>query len=89
MPALVGLSYGAAAERAGAAGLKLLVSSDNPAAPSASAPPSPSPAPSARPAPALGPGVVIAQTPQVGRRVVRGAAIQIVVGHPAQTVQPQ
>lgn len=96
MPSLVGLSYGAAAERTGAAGLKLLATSDNPPPPPAQAssgapasPPAPAPAPVDQPAPAPGPGVVIAQTPQPGRRVVRGDSVQIILGHPAQPVTVQ
>lgn len=90
MPTLVGLSYGAAAERAGAAGLKLFVSSDTPAPPSAvaatglpGAPQAPPPAPTEQSALPSSPGVVIAQTPAPGRRVLRGDAVQIIVGHPA------
>jgi beta-lactam-binding protein with PASTA domain len=98
MPSLIGLSYGAAAERTGAAGLKLLATSETPALPPAAAPspsatgtptPVPEAAPVAQSAPVLGPGVVIAQTPQAGRRVVRGDAVQILLGHPAQPVVPQ
>ncbi|MDP9051428.1 MAG: PASTA domain-containing protein [Acidobacteriota bacterium] len=87
MPALVGLSYNAAAERAGAAGLRLVASSQDPAPPppetaAPGAPPTqpPPPAPAQPVAPA-GPSVVIAQTPQPGRRVVRGAAVQVLLGH--------
>jgi eukaryotic-like serine/threonine-protein kinase len=86
MPMLIGLSYGAAAERTGAVGLKLLATSETPAPPPADAsstPPAPV-APSDQPTPASGPGVVIAQTPPPGRRVVRGDAVQILLGHPAQ-----
>jgi beta-lactam-binding protein with PASTA domain len=95
MPMLIGLSYSAAAERTGAAGLKLLATSETPAPPPASAPsptatpsPAPAPTPVAQPTPAPGPGVVIAQTPQPGRRVVRGDAVQILLGHPAQPAAP-
>jgi eukaryotic-like serine/threonine-protein kinase len=97
MPALVGLSYSAAAERAGAAGLKLVASSDHPAPPPAPAPASapatqpPAAAPVEQPAPALGPAIVVAQTPQPGRKVVRGGTVQVLVGHAAQpaAAQPQ
>jgi beta-lactam-binding protein with PASTA domain len=88
MPALVGLSYSAAAERAGAAGLRLIAAADNPApAPTAAPASSPSVAPAAAAVPAAQPaptsGVVVAQSPQPGRRVVRGDAVQIVLGHAA------
>jgi beta-lactam-binding protein with PASTA domain len=99
MPALVGLSYSAAAERAGAAGLKLVASSDTPAPPPAPAPtgaPATQPqpqaaAPAEQPAPAFGPAIVVAQTPQPGRKVVRGSTVQVVVGHSPQpaAAQPQ
>jgi beta-lactam-binding protein with PASTA domain len=104
MPSLTGLSYGAAAERAGAAGLRLIAAPDATVPqPGSSAPPpaaassgSPAPAqsadapaePPASPTPTT-PGIVIAQTPQPGRRVVRGSAVQIVLGHPGQPVAAQ
>ncbi len=98
MPSLIGLSYSSAAESTGAAGLKLLATSEAPAPPPATdastsptATPSPVtvPAPVPQSAPVLGPGVVIAQTPQAGRRVVRGDAVQVLLGHPAQPAVPQ
>jgi eukaryotic-like serine/threonine-protein kinase len=100
MPMLIGLSYSAAAERAGAAGLKLLATSETPAPPPADASSTspatatatataPGPSPSDQPAPAVGPGIVIAQTPQPGRRVVRGDAVQVLLGHPAQPAAVQ
>ena len=49
MPILIGLSYSAAAERTGAAGLKLLATSETPAPPPASAP-----SPTATPSPVVG-----------------------------------
>jgi beta-lactam-binding protein with PASTA domain len=76
MPSLVGLSYAAAAERAGAAGLHLIAAAEAPAST-----PATTPAPVEQLTPT--PGLVTAQSPQPGRRVVRGDAVQIVLGHPA------
>jgi beta-lactam-binding protein with PASTA domain len=96
MPSLAGLSYSAAAERSGAAGLHLMVIQDNPVA--AAAPDSaPIPAPNSTPAEAAGRSasggaapptpaensVVVAQTPQAGRRVARGDAVHILLSHVA------
>jgi eukaryotic-like serine/threonine-protein kinase len=94
MPSLIGLSYAAAAERSGAAGLKVLATSEAPVAPPAGSAPTapgalPAPAPVEQPTVAAGPGVVIAQTPQPGRRVVAGDTVQILLGHPAQAAEPQ
>jgi beta-lactam-binding protein with PASTA domain len=95
MPSLLGLSPGAAAERASTVGLHLLAASDSPPpatiasapAPGSAAPPAQAPAP-AVPDQTVGPGVVIAQTPQPGRRVVQGQAVQVILGHPALPAVP-
>jgi len=57
-------------------------------APSSTPAASPTPAPAELPAPSPPPanGIVIAQTPQPGRRVVQGDAIHVTVGRPAQQV---
>jgi eukaryotic-like serine/threonine-protein kinase len=98
MPALVGLSYSAAAERAGAAGLRLVASSQNPEPPpqplvnpaaASTQPAAPAVATNAQPVAPTGPAIVVAQTPQPGRRVVRGAAVQVLLGHPGLLAMPQ
>jgi beta-lactam-binding protein with PASTA domain len=80
MPSLVGLSYAAAAGRAGAAGLRLIAAAE---APAPSAAPTDATAAAAASAPiAVTPptsGVVVAQTPQPGRRVQQGDAVHITV----------
>jgi beta-lactam-binding protein with PASTA domain len=98
-PSLAGLSYAAAAERAGAAGLHVVVIPDNPA-PAPGAAPNPaqgaaqasaaSPSPITPPVPAApaGNSVVVAQTPQAGRRVVHGDAVHILLSHLTQTAAP-
>jgi beta-lactam-binding protein with PASTA domain len=94
-PSLAGLSYAAAAERAGAAGLHVVVIPDNPA-PAQGAAPSPAQASAASPSPITSPvpaapagnSVVVAQTPQAGRRVVRGDAVHILLSHLTQTAAP-
>ena len=103
MPWLVCLSLSAASERAGAAGLHLLASLDAPptaepptTSPAATPTPSPTPAPSPAPPPTELPapsppptsGIVIAQTPQPGRRVVQGDTIHVIVGRPAPPTAP-
>jgi beta-lactam-binding protein with PASTA domain len=98
-PSLAGLSYAAAAERAGAAGLHVVVIPDNPApAPGAASNPaqgaaqasaaSPSPITPPVPAAPAGNSVVVAQTPQAGRRVVHGDAVHILLSHLTQTAAP-
>ena len=95
MPSLVGLSYAAAAERASAAGLRLIAAAEAPppaippaipsAAPSTTPPaasPAPAPAPVEPPPPPPTSGTVLAQFPQPGHRVVQGDAVHITVGHP-------
>jgi beta-lactam-binding protein with PASTA domain len=99
MPSLVGLSLSAANERAGAAGLHIIATADAPTPvaipPATTATPTPAPTPSPVPVEVLAPapppsnGIVIAQTPQPGRRVVQGDVIHVTVGHPASpTVVP-
>jgi len=77
MPSLIGLSYAAASYRAAATGLRLLASTDSPQ------PASGAPAPADQPAPPPVSGIVLAQTPQAGRRVVRGDSVQIILGQPS------
>jgi beta-lactam-binding protein with PASTA domain len=98
MPSLLGLSYSTANARAATAGLHLVEDSANPepAGPAAagtapavsstgsgvsSAAPAAPPAPV--PAPASGVGIVMAQYPQPGRRVLQGEAVHITLGNPA------
>lgn len=94
MPSLLGLSYSAANARASTAGLHLVEDSANPepaapAGPAAAgtAPVASSAAPAAPPAPvpapASGVGIVMAQYPQPGRRVLQGEAVHITLGNPA------
>jgi beta-lactam-binding protein with PASTA domain len=103
MPSLVGFSYAAAAERANAAGLHLVIVPDVPALPAVSAAPAspgpsaataqpPTAAPSAAPIAPTADAVVAAQTPQPGRRVVRGDAVHILLRHrapPTAAIAPQ
>jgi eukaryotic-like serine/threonine-protein kinase len=92
MPSLAGLTLAGAAARAAAAGLHIVSAEDlntpapvtattPTATPSASGSPSPTPAPAASPTPpaaqAISFGTVIAQTPQAGRRVVKGDPVRI------------
>jgi beta-lactam-binding protein with PASTA domain len=97
MPSLLGLSYSTANARASAAGLHLVedlanpapVGASGPAAPAALASPAPVSAPTPIPAPISGAGIVMAQYPQPGRRVVEGEAVHITLGTPAQPVETQ
>jgi eukaryotic-like serine/threonine-protein kinase len=92
MPSLAGLTLAGAAARAAAAGLHIVSAEDlntpapvaattPTATPSASGSPSPTPAPAASQTPpaaqAISFGTVIAQTPQAGRRVVKGDPVRI------------
>jgi beta-lactam-binding protein with PASTA domain len=103
MPSLANLTYAAAAERAAAAGLHLVVIQNNPAplpapgatptpAPNSALPAAANPIPPAPPAPApavsTGNAVVVAQTPQAGRRVVRGDAVHILLSRLAPAAAP-
>jgi beta-lactam-binding protein with PASTA domain len=80
MPSLLGLSYAAAAARATAAGLHLEVA---PASPEpATAPATAAPAT----APPIGAGIISAQTPSPGRRVLVGDAVHVALGYQASPV---
>jgi beta-lactam-binding protein with PASTA domain len=97
MPALVGLSYGAAAARTSAAGLKLVAAEEiiappgpvAPIAPAAagavaaagSAPAAVAPASTPARAPAPTSGTVVAQSPPAGWRVQQGDVVHITVSH--------
>jgi beta-lactam-binding protein with PASTA domain len=90
MPSLVGLSYSAANARAASAGLHLVAVTENAlptAVPAAAmvAAPSASAAQNGVPAPATGhsSGIVTAQSPQSGRRVVQGDVVHVTLGHSA------
>jgi beta-lactam-binding protein with PASTA domain len=78
MPSLVGLSYAAAAARAGAAGLHLLAAAEATAPVAAPTDATAATAPAA-PVAVVSPtsGVVVAQMPQPGRRVQQGDAVHI------------
>jgi beta-lactam-binding protein with PASTA domain len=83
MPSLVGLSYAAAAARASAAGLHLEVAPpDNPqpAAAPGTAPPAAAPP---APLPPIGAGIITAQMPSPGHRVLVGDAVHVALGYPA------
>jgi beta-lactam-binding protein with PASTA domain len=100
MPSLLGLSYTAANARASSAGLHLVQDSaipepadrqstnQEPAAPGSVAPSPAAPAPPP-PAPMDRAGVVVAQYPQPGRRVLQGDAVHITLGTPAPAVVTQ
>jgi beta-lactam-binding protein with PASTA domain len=87
MPSLLGLSYAAATARASAAGLHLEVAPANPqpaVAPDTTAPAPPAAAlPPPPPAPPVGAGIITAQTPSPGRRVLVGEAVHVALGYPA------
>ena len=100
MPSLVGLSTSAAGARAAGIGLHMVVITDAPApaaatnaAPNAiaNAPSATSPAPAANPpaATARSSGIVIAQTPQAGSRVVQGDTVHVTLGHSAPPAATQ
>ena len=91
MPSLLGLSYGAASERASTAGLHLVEDSatPEPAASAGPAAPSAAAAPAPTPAPVSGTGIVVSQYPQPGRRVLQGDAVHITLGAPAPSVVAQ
>jgi beta-lactam-binding protein with PASTA domain len=90
MPSLVGLSLAAAYARASAAGLR--VASIEDVTPAAAVSPSPSTsAPPATPAPVISPltsagantlaGIVVAQTPPAGHRVIKGDLVHLSLTH--------
>jgi beta-lactam-binding protein with PASTA domain len=100
MPSLLGLSYATASARASAADLHLVEDTANPApaappgAPVSGAnPPAVPPAAVSAPAPVPAPmgetGIVMAQYPQPGRRVVQGEAVHVTLGTPAPPVVTQ
>jgi beta-lactam-binding protein with PASTA domain len=100
MPSLLGLSYATASARASAAGLHLVEDTASPApapppgAPVSGAnPPAIPPAAVSAPAPVPAPmgetGIVMAQYPQPGRRVVQGEAVHVTLGTPAPPVVTQ
>jgi beta-lactam-binding protein with PASTA domain len=80
MPSLVGLSFSAANARAASAGLHLAAVSEN-ALPTAAA--STGQTQNRVPAAATGhtSGIVMAQSPQAGRRVVQGDVVHVTLGH--------
>ena len=98
MPSLVGLSYSAASARAASAGLHMVAVTESslpaaapaaaastnpvqttPAAPSVTAPTTAASASTG----AVRSGIVIAQSPQAGRRVVQGDTVHVTLGHSA------
>ena len=98
MPSLVGLSYSAASARAASAGLHMVAVTESSlpaAAPTATASTNPAqttPAATSVTAPtaaasastgAVRSGIVIAQSPQAGRRVVQGDVVHVTLGHSA------
>lgn len=88
MPSLVGLSYAGAAARTGAAGLHLIAAAEVPAAPSAAdATAAAAPVAPVAVAPPTS-GVVVAQSPQPGRRVQQGDAVHITVAQRGAAVSP-
>jgi len=86
MPSLVGLSFSAANVRAASAGLHLVADSEN-ALPTAAASTrqTQNRVPAAAPAATTGhsSGIVTAQSPQAGRRVVQGDVVHVTLGHSA------
>jgi beta-lactam-binding protein with PASTA domain len=78
MPSLMGLSYSAANARAATAGLRLV---QDAVAPVSAVPADGAAVLAPQPAPAAGVGVVIAQNPQAGRRVVQGDAVHITLAN--------
>jgi beta-lactam-binding protein with PASTA domain len=88
MPSLVGLSVSTAFARTGAVGLHIVSAEDvTPAvtaAPAVALPtpaPAPAPAPAALPAVGLSPGVVAAQSPLAGHKVIKGDLVRLSVTH--------
>jgi beta-lactam-binding protein with PASTA domain len=93
MPSLVGLSYSAANVRAASAGLHLAAATESalPATTTAAVPsarPAQNGPPAAAPFAATGHsyGIVTAQSPQAGRRVVQGDVVHVTLGHSATPV---
>ena len=88
MPSLVGLSVSTAFARTGAAGLHIVSAEDvtpvATAAPAVALPApaaAPAPAPTALPAVALSPGIVAAQSPLAGHKVIKGDLVRLSVTH--------
>jgi beta-lactam-binding protein with PASTA domain len=97
MPSLVGLGYSTASARAASAGLHMIAATESslpaaaPAATASAGPAQTTPAPSVA-APtaaasastgAVHSGIVVAQSPQAGRRVVQGDVVHVTLGHSA------
>jgi beta-lactam-binding protein with PASTA domain len=81
MPSLIGLSYGTALARAATLGAHLVAATpDAPPADTAGQTDLPAPAPPPRPS-----GNVMAQSPLPGRRIQKGDAVHVTLGHPSQT----
>ena len=85
MPSLVGLSVSTAFARTGAAGLHIVSAEDvTPAATTAPAAALPAPAPAAPatlPVVGLSPGIVVAQSPLAGHRVIKGDLVRLSLTH--------
>jgi beta-lactam-binding protein with PASTA domain len=91
MPSLVGLNYAVAVERAGAAGLHLILNFTAPPAtgsPDTVADPSAPPVPAAAAIPSNS-SIVVSQFPQPGRRVVTGDAVHVGVSQPNEATPSQ
>jgi len=82
-PMLTGLTAAAAIARVAASGLRIAYAG---ASTSDAATPAPDSAPAAAPAAAARAGVVVAQTPPSGHRILRGEAIHITLGHDSAAV---
>lgn len=95
MPSLVGLSYAAAESRAAMAGLHLVQDPANPGPAAAPNPATSAAGPASPPAAALtagvapASGVVVAQNPQPGRRVLQGDAVHVTLGSSAPPAPAQ
>ena len=91
MPSLLGLSYAGANARASTAGLHLVEDSATsaPATPASSAASGTAAQSAPAPAPVIVGGIVVAQYPQPGRRVLQGDAVHISLGAPAPSAGMQ
>lgn len=83
MPSLVGLSVAGAFARTGAAGLRIVSAEDVTPVVEPGAVPAPVPPAASAPvaAVALGPGIVAAQSPLAGHRVMKGEQVRLSVVH--------